>query len=165
VTSSTTTAPSADDKDQQHPTTKSGTSWPVSIRLNKENVQSGRWDTVRWSIADLRPRPLTADDYHILTIELHLDQRTAYRFNLNSQAPCLFVLCHESDVDNQLIPVHISASQDEASSYMDGEHHVLSAEMPVAICCWIEAYLSREGELIDSGRKKKKSGKGRSSGN
>lgn len=140
--------------------------WPLQVKLGSEEVTTGMWESIRWSIEDLLPasEPLN-EGYQPLVLELFKDERTAYRFNLNSESPRLFILCDEDDVDELLTPVHITASQDEASSYMDGEHQVLSCEMPAAIQCWIDTFLGIHGELVDEGRKKKRKGKGRSSGN
>jgi len=44
-------------------------------------------------------------------------------------------------------PSLLTASQDEASAYMDGgEEDVFSCPMPAAVQCWIEAFIARHGE-------------------
>ena len=137
--------------------------WPLKICLACESVTVGDWESERWSIAALHPDQ-SATDGHDLTLELHKDERTAYRFNLNSVTPHLFVLCNQDEVSGEFTPVYITASQDDAASYMDGEHQMLETQMPAAIQCWIDTYLGIHGEVIDEGKKKKKRGKGRSSG-
>lgn len=142
---------------------KSTNRWPMQVSLHHETVMTRGWETERWSIRDLYPDAEKKDGYSSLTLDLHKDERTAYRFNLNSESPHLFVLCDEDEANGDLIPVHMTASQDEASSYMDGEHQMLETPMPAAVQCWIDSYLGIHGELIDEGKKKKKRGKGRSS--
>lgn len=140
--------------------------WPLQVRLESEAVTTGIWESTRWKVADVLPNsePLN-EGYQLLELELHKDERTAYRFNLNSESPQLFILCDDDNVDEHLTPIHMTASQDEASSFMDGEHQVLAYDMPAAVQCWIDTYLGIHGELIDAGRKKKRKGSGRSSGN
>ncbi len=137
--------------------------WPLQVCLHSETVNVNGWDTDRWKISALLPDQ-SSDEGHNLTLELHKDERTAYRFNLNSESPHLFVLCNQDEASGDYSPVHITASQDDAASYMDGEHQLLETLMPPAIQCWIDTYLGIHGELIDEGKKKKKRGKGRSSG-
>ncbi|MBZ9539035.1 DUF3305 domain-containing protein [Modicisalibacter tunisiensis] len=96
---------------------------------------------------------------HVLPLTLLLTERTAYRFNLESRQPRLFVRCEAGD--DTLEPREITASQEVAANWMDGETQVLDAPMPPALHAWIEAYLARHGERIDAGRKKKRAGAGR----
>lgn len=142
---------------------KSTDRWPMQIALQHESILTRGWETERWSIKELMPDVAKREGYNDIELELHKDERTAYRFNLNSASPHLFVLCNEDETDNALTAIHITASQDEAASFMDGEHPILETPMPAAVQCWIDNYLGIHGELIDEGKKKKKKGKGRSS--
>ncbi|WP_028468917.1 DUF3305 domain-containing protein [Neptunomonas japonica] len=137
--------------------------WPMQIALQHEPVLTRGWETERWSIKELIPRSDERESYINIDLELYKDERTAYRFNLNSASPHLFVLCDEDETDGTLTPVHMTASQDDAASFMDGEHQILETPMPAAVQCWVDSYLGIHGELIDEGKKKKKRGKGRSS--
>ncbi len=65
------------------------------------------------------------------------------------------------DAGQAAVPSAITASQDVAASWMDGEQQVLDVAMPVAIQAWIEGYLARHGEAPEEGRKKKRKGAGR----
>ncbi|WP_286238496.1 DUF3305 domain-containing protein [Neptuniibacter halophilus] len=136
--------------------------WPLQVALSAETVEVAGWESKRWKISELLPVQDQTAGYTPLQLELHRDERSAYRFNLDSVRPHLFVLCSEDEAEEQLTPVHITASQDDAASFMDGEHQLLETPMPEAIQCWIDTYLGIHGELIESGKKKKK-GKGRSS--
>jgi hypothetical protein len=142
---------------------RTSSSWPLQISLARETVIVNGWDSERWQIDELLPNQSSEQGYFDLTLELHKDERTAYRFNLNSASPHLFILCHEDEVNGDFTPVNITASQDDAASFMDGEHQLLEYPMPEALQCWIDTYLGIHGELIDEGKKKKKKGKGRSS--
>lgn len=146
---------------------RTSSSWPLQISLKSETVEVNGWESERWQINELLPHQdpngLEKDGNYHLTLDLHKDERTAYRFNLNSASPHLFILCHEDEVAGGFTPVNITASQDDAASFMDGEHQLLEYPMPEALQCWIDTYLGIHGELIDEGKKKKKKGKGRSS--
>lgn len=96
---------------------------------------------------------------HVLTLQLYMTERSAYRFNLGASTPRLFVRCGFSDQTPH--PEAITASQDVAAGWMDGEQQVLDTPMPLAIQVWLEAYLARYGEGQDMGRKKKRKGAGR----
>lgn len=141
---------------------RTDSSWPLQIRLSRENIIMNGWESERWQVAELLPHQAKGSGYFNLSLDLHKDERTAYRFNLNSASPFLFILCHQDDVNGNVVPAHITASQDDAASFMDGEHQLLEYPMPPALQCWIDTYLGIHGELIDEGKKKKK-GKGRSS--
>ncbi|SIS96173.1 DUF3305 domain-containing protein [Neptunomonas antarctica] len=142
---------------------KSTDRWPMQITLQHETLLTRGWETERWSIKDLMPDVAERAGYSNIELTLHKDERSAYRFNLNAASPHLFVLCSEDETDNALTAIHMTASQDEAASFMDGEHQVLEIPMPAAVQCWIDSYLGIHGELIDEGKKKKRKGKGRSS--
>ncbi|UJF20149.1 DUF3305 domain-containing protein [Vibrio sp. SS-MA-C1-2] len=98
---------------------------------------------------------------YCLELELHRDERTDYRFNLSSQHPTLFIPCFEEE--ELFVPDLVTVSQTNAAQFLDADYQVLSMPMPLPIQAWVEAYIGRHGELLEMGRKKKK-GKGRSSG-
>nr|WP_298248490.1 DUF3305 domain-containing protein [uncultured Halomonas sp.] len=128
----------------------------VSLALGEQTTHIKGFISRRHFIRELIPGdagPWT------LTLELTLTERAAYRFNLTSATPRLFVRC--GDAGESPLPSAITASQDVAASWMDGEQQVLETAMPLAIQAWLEAYLSRHGEAPEEGRKKKRKGAGR----
>ncbi len=161
----------------------------LGIELSPLELRSGRWVLQEWQIDQLWPAPDTAPDNSApenqkqeglkeqspdgnpltwLPLELHRDERSAYRFNLNSVVPHLFVLCDDTEGDEWL-PMQITACQDLAASWLDGEQKVLEYPMPEALQCWMEAFITEHGELIEVKRKKRYAGekkdKGRESPN
>ncbi|MCW8885606.1 MAG: DUF3305 domain-containing protein [Motiliproteus sp.] len=153
--------------------------WPLVVQLRRKTVNRGRWEAYSWSVAAVASdrhvggqRELTVEhkavaedccDYHWrgLSLEIFRDERAAYRFNLSSDDPRLFVVCNEEDED-QMQPFLITASQDEAASYMDGgEEDVFSLPMPEAVQCWIESFIGRHGEPDLQARKGKRRNHGR----
>ncbi|PAU79325.1 DUF3305 domain-containing protein [Halomonas salipaludis] len=128
----------------------------LSLTLAGENRTVKGFTRMQWRIAALAPGD---QGPHVLDLQLYMTERAAYRFNLTSREPRLFVRCGFSGEHPR--PTAITASQDVAAGWMDGEQQVLEAPMPMAIQVWLEAYLARHGEAPAEGRKKKRKGAGR----
>lgn len=128
----------------------------LSIVLACEPKQVKGYVLDQWRIAEIAPGNRGP---HALELQLYLTERTAYRYNLEARTPRLFVRCGFSGQTPR--PEAITASQDVAAGWMDGEQQVLDVPMPLAIQVWIEGYLARHGEAPDAGRKKKREGAGR----
>ncbi|MEH6822728.1 MAG: DUF3305 domain-containing protein [Motiliproteus sp.] len=148
--------------------------WPLLVSLRKQSIKRGLWEVDSWSLQDcssdrtgeqrqaLSVIELPVADGSIdyrwsgLSLELFRDERAAYRFNLSATDPRLFVICSEEDELMQ--PYLVTASQDDASSYMDGgEEDVYSIAMPEAIQCWIEGFIGRHGEPeLEAGKSKRR---------
>ncbi|PMR70631.1 DUF3305 domain-containing protein [Halomonas heilongjiangensis] len=129
---------------------------PLSLDLASESRRVKGFPSTQWRIVDLTPGD---GGPWVLTLQLYLTERAAYRFNLDAGTPQLFVRCGESSGEPR--PSAITASQDVAASWLDGEQQVLEVAMPLALQAWLEAYLARHGEAPDEGRKKKRPGAGR----
>lgn len=140
-------------------------SWYLGVEIDQIELQSGRWVTEEWKIVQLWPDLESAKtdtqssgkDRFItfLNLQLYRDERTAYRFNLTSEAPHLFVQCDEDETDGLITPNEITAAQDVAGAWLDGDHLVLEYPMPEAIQCWLEAYMAEHGELIEQKKKRR----------
>lgn len=145
---------------------KTENQWPLQFEVIEETKQVGRWSAPSWHIGDIHlyeKKTQAAQSNGILferDLEIFLDERTDYRFNLSSQDPKLF-FAFENDND-VLIPVMITASQSLIGQYMDGDYVVLSIGMPLPVQAWLEAFIGKNGELIEVRRKKRK-GAGRAS--
>lgn len=129
---------------------------PITLSLAADSQRVKGYSLTQWRIADIAPGshgPL------VLELQLTMTERAAYRFNLASGNPRLFVRAGFTGRDPS--PSAITASQDVAAGWMDGEQQVLEAPMPLAIVIWIEAYLSRHGEAPVEEHKKKRKGVGR----
>mgnify|MGYP000412352031 CR=1 FL=1 len=146
----------------EHNLEKSESCWPLACDLKEHEVKTGVWATTQWHLEGFNLTPNTESPNQMI-LDLHRDERTDYRFNLSSQNPKLFLVIDSLDDDLDLNLVTITASQSVAGQYMDGDYLVLSAEMPLPIQAWMEAYIGRHGELLEVRRKKRK-GAGRSSG-
>jgi len=139
--------------------------WPLKVVLRRKRIERGRWEADSWSVATVEsdrgqhraqqrveevPAVDQQQDYcwSGLGLELYRDERAAYRFNLSAAQPRLFVICTaDEEREGMMRPYLVSASQDAASSYMDGgDEDVFSVPMPNAVQCWIEAFIARHGE-------------------
>ncbi len=145
----------------------------LGIELSPLELRSGRWVLQEWQIDQIWPEPqdnppaegaqeqsAKGNPVTWLPLELHRDERSAYRFNLNSVVPHLFVLCDDSEGD-EWQPMQITACQDLAASWLDGEQKVLEYPMPEALQCWIEGFIAEHGELIEVKKKKRYAGEKR----
>ncbi|MGJ7456940.1 DUF3305 domain-containing protein [Halomonas sp. MA07-2] len=129
---------------------------PINITLVAREHAINGFRATQWEITELSPKP---GGDATLWLQLTMTERAAYRFNLTSGNPRLFV--RAGFTGGPAEPGAITASQDVAAAWMDGEQQVLEAPMPLAIQVWIEAYLSRHGEAPVEERKKKRKGAGR----
>lgn len=129
---------------------------PIGVTLVAREHHIRGFRATQWQIDSLVPGD---EGDATLWLQLTMTERAAYRFNLTSATPRLFVRC--GDAGGSPTPSAISASQDVAASWMDGEQQVLDVAMPVVIQAWLEAYLARHGEAPEEGRKKKRKGAGR----
>lgn len=129
---------------------------PISFRLSAEPREAKGFRFTEWRITDLAPHP---EGPETLWLQLGMTERAAYRFNLSSGTPRLFV--RAGFAGGPVEPTAITASQEVAAAWMDGEQQVLEADMPLTIQMWLEAYLARHGEAPVEGRKKQREGPGR----
>ncbi|MCB1916347.1 MAG: DUF3305 domain-containing protein [Rhodocyclaceae bacterium] len=148
------------------PTPDTRDSWALRLHLQRRSIGNALWTCESWSLlavdsdrdrtdprrptrTALRRDPDSGDEIHVwdgLGLTLHRDERAAYRFNLSSRTPRLFVHC-EADDGGTMVPTLVTASQDVAAAYMDGgDEDVFSCPMPSAVQCWIEAFIARHGE-------------------
>jgi hypothetical protein len=128
----------------------------LGFELSSETRRVKGFSSTRWFITDLSPGHRGS---WVLDLQLFMTERAAYRFNLRGGVPRLFVLAGQAGDDP--VPSAITASQDVAAAWLDGEHRVLETPMPMAIQVWVEAYLAHHGEAPAEGRKKNRKGAGR----
>ena len=129
---------------------------PLSVTITPQDKVIKGFRQRSWAVERLEPGDQGPS---VVTLVLSLTERAAYRFNLQAAAPRLFIRAGHSDGEPHIDAV--TASQDVAANWMDGEHRVLATEMPLAIQAWIEAYLVAHGDAPIEGRKKKRKGAGR----
>lgn len=155
---------------------KTSAQWPIVCELIKQTYQISRWQSEEWQWQGviLSPQDFVhdaninlADDSNrdaacyqtSLMLELFRDERMDYRFNLSSTQPKLFLALTQ---DEHKKAVKLTASQASAAAYMDADYQVLALDMPLAVQIWMEAYMTKHGELVEV-KKKKYRGVGRAS--
>ena len=75
-------------------------------------------------------------------LELHADETEGYYLNVSGQEPRVFVLWRLDDEQGGL-PLHVTASFDEASRWLDAGHSVDGVTMPAEIFAWVGDYVEK----------------------
>ncbi|GAB4347996.1 MAG: hypothetical protein Kow006_08230 [Gammaproteobacteria bacterium] len=144
---------------------------PISLRLARRSVQSGRWSADQWRIlgvatslseggleATLLDQVATEEGEEFLwdrlPLTLYPDETAFYQFNLLAETPVLFVVCTPDEETGLMSPTLLSLSQDEAASAMEVDDEVLSVPLPGDIRRWAESYIARVG--LPEPKKKRK---------
>jgi hypothetical protein len=129
----------------------------LSVLLEKEQVQHGRWSVPRWRLLGVvagdkvghsSPGPTLIhssdgrEQYQWTGFTLHLyrDSAESYWYNLVGEKPSLFVVLQGDDA-GEMKPVLVTANYDEAGAHLEADDTVLSAPMPAEIYRWIERYV------------------------
>ncbi len=122
-------------------------SWSLWVSLDKQETVSRGWPSINWEVAEIAQQT-DREDAVAIWLMLHRDERMAYRFNLSSEAPRLFVICEDLNAELRL-PRKLTLAQDVAADYMDAGQPVLSIPMPAPIKVWLEAFMAHHGEVED----------------
>jgi hypothetical protein len=121
--------------------------WPMYVSLKKIETQVGRWTSVQWEVDQILPATHAAPEGATLVLlELHKDERGSYRINIDMDNAMLYIVCDEN-LEGDWIPAALSADQNVAAGCLEGDTPVLNIPMPKAIACWIEAFITRHGEV------------------
>jgi hypothetical protein len=131
------------------------TVWRVSVLFRQRPVQS-RWVEFEWEIAGVEadervggdaqgPLELSVDGearwrYDGEFIELHPSEGEGYWLNLNSPAPCIFVMWRMEEGDVVPHPVVVTVSYNEAGRMLDAGDHVDNVPMPDGLREQLAAY-------------------------
>jgi hypothetical protein len=75
------------------------------------------------------------------TLELHRDETEGYYLNVAAQDPRVFVLWRMDEESG--LPLHVTASFDEASRWLDAGHSVDGVAMPREIFAWVGDYVEK----------------------
>lgn len=76
-------------------------------------------------------------------LELHRKETPAYKYNLESRRPAIYVVLREREDEEQAVAVAlVTASPYEAEAYMEsGDEIVEAIAMPEAVRGWVEAFV------------------------
>lgn len=133
--------------------------WGVGVEFRKRRVTS-RWVDFEWETAAVElsmpvtdaaapapsgPHEVMAGDeprwrYDGAVIDLHPSEGEGYWLNLNSPAPCIFVMWRLDDGDEVPHPVVVTVSYNEAGRMLDAGDHVDNVPMPDAMKIELAGY-------------------------
>lgn len=130
-------------------------SWCLWVCLDKQETLSRGWPSINWEVAEISRQQPQRPDAQPLWLLLHRDERMAYRFNLSSESPRLFVICEDITADER-VPRKLTVAQDVAADYMDAGQPVHSIPMPVPVTVWLEAFMAHHGEVEDPRAQKRR---------
>ncbi|MDN3653964.1 DUF3305 domain-containing protein [Thalassotalea ponticola] len=129
--------------------------WPLYVSIEKHTKQFDGWSSEQWAVTQFlsatQPRP---KDAHLVFLELFLDERASYRLNLDLDNPKLFIICDQLD-DGRWLPTSVTAEQSIATACLESDTPVISIDMPTAIACWIERFISVHGEVAICAHRRK----------
>ena len=90
-----------------------------------------------------------------LPLELHRDEAEAYWYNLTSENPSLFVICHESP-DGELTPFRVTADRDLAAVCLESDEQVFAVPLPPELYQSIEQFVVTHFEPQERKKRKRK---------
>ncbi|NMP17268.1 DUF3305 domain-containing protein [Thalassotalea sp. Y01] len=121
--------------------------WPLYVSLQKQTSTFQGWANIHWQIeAFISADKAKPEGAKLVFLELFQDERASYRLNLDLDQPKLFIVCDEL-ADGQWLPMSVTAEQSIATACLESDTPVLSLDMPDAIACWIEAFITLHGEV------------------
>jgi hypothetical protein len=130
--------------------------------MERRLARSGPWTAYQWEcvgvvcgedVVDGRPGvTLLSDDgerarfmWSGMDVCLFKDGCESYWYNLQSETPYLFVICHHDEMAEDesmaVAPAVVSANQDEANAHMESEDLVYSVPMPRQVVEWLERFV------------------------
>lgn len=133
--------------------------YPLAVIMQRTQVQRGQWSVPSWSALSvvagehLRGKPpgrqrireaCDAGDEQFLwtgfALELHRDLAEEYWYNLTSDNPSLFVICHEGP-DGELSPFRVTADHDSSSVCLESDDQVFAVPIPAQIYPQLERFV------------------------
>jgi hypothetical protein len=138
-------------------------------RLIQNRWQSASWEP--WSVlesdeAQNPPRQLVDKAeasqwlYPGFELLLHRDEAEGYYLNMTSGSPRIFVLWRmegDDEATARAIPLHVTASYNEAGRWMDGGHFVDSVALPPDLFAWLGEYVEQNYRPEPKKRRKPRS--------
>lgn len=133
---------------------------PLGVVIERREIDNP-WQSYVWAPVAVIPGAPAADGwrelargegwvrYHVatLTMELHRKETEAYRANLSSARPAIFVMLAETDdedAEHEVMATLVTASPYEAQDYLDsGETIVEGVAMPDGVIAFVQAFIDR----------------------
>ncbi len=147
----------------------------LAVVMERRKARS-RWADIVWqpvSVLESDEPPGAArllvkrDDYEQwlhpgFPLEIHRDETEGYYLNVSSDSPRVFVLWRmEDEASGEAgahgLPLHLTASYEEAGRWMDGGHSVDSVAMPPELFAWVGDYVEKNYRPEPKKRRKPRS--------
>jgi hypothetical protein len=146
--------------------------FPVSVIVERRQVQHGRWTLPRWEAVGVvaaesgtgaeRQKTLIHSDekseqylWTGLSIELFKDGAESYWYNLLAKSPSLYVVCEESE-EAEIAPFLVIADPAEANMHAEADDLVCAVPMPPEINQWLERFVIDNYVPREKKRRKRK---------
>lgn len=129
---------------------------PVGVVVERRRINHP-WQEWKWRPIGLLPEAPPMADWSVLVqgadfthyfaglypLELHRKETQAYKYNLESSQPAIYVVLRDAEDGDVPVKVHVvTASPYEAESYMEsGEEIVEALAMPPVIAAWIADFV------------------------
>jgi hypothetical protein len=147
---------------------------PVAVLVERRRVSRGGWSADQWeAVAVVAGKEVAGQECRVtvvhedddctrylwtgMKVELHEDVCENYWYNLMSDDPHLFVVCYQEEDESgveELMPVLVTADQNEATGHMEIDDPVFSVQMPEQVHQWIERYVVEN--YVPAQKKKRK---------
>lgn len=145
--------------------------FPVSVIVERQQIQHGRWSLPRWEAVgvvagddtagqDVQKTVIRSDDegeqylWTGLTVDLYKDGGESYWTNLVGKTPSLYVVCREED--DEIAPFLVTADCGEAGMHEESDDAVFAVPMPPEVGQWLERYVVENYVPQDKKKRKRK---------
>lgn len=149
---------------------KQAEQYTVAVIMQRAQVRRGRWSVPSWSAISVvagehlsrearGPTVIREQDEETqflwsgLSLPLYRDLAESYWYNLTSDKPSLFVICHETP-EGELTPFQVTADRDSASVCLESDDQVFAVPIPPAIYQSIEQFVV--ANFVPQERKKRR---------
>lgn len=133
---------------------------PLGVVVERHALDSP-WQKWSWKPVEVLPGAPPVDQWRelargeswtrwhaaTLQLELHHKETEAYRYNLSSRQPAIYVVLRQDEAappERAVRPFLVTASPYEAMSYANsGEEIIEGVPMPRALIAWVQAFTDR----------------------
>lgn len=148
----------------------------VTVLVECREARSGRWVEQQWeAVAVVTGEDVASGEskstlvhedetsrrflWSGLKVTLYRDACESYWYNLMSGHPFLYVVCNkdeyaDEDDEDVLVPVLVTADQQEATGHMEVDDRVYSVPMPEQVHDWVERFVVQH--YVPEQKKKRK---------
>ena len=142
----------------------------VAVIMERTQIKRGLWSVPNWRAVSVIAgehvagrasgrSPIYERDEEAqylwagLSLALHRDLAEEYWYNLTSDNPSLFVICHEAP-DGELTPFEVTANHDAATTCLESDDQVFAVPIPAEIYAYLEKFVV--AHFVPKERKKRR---------